>query len=265
MAAVIAALLFATGCDSQKEGPQAVPATNAPESPPAAVSTAPRPKIEKPRNVFINKVTPGNPVVVKGRARTFENNVIVRARSGEKILREIAVTSEGEMGRYNPYTAQLWLTQQPGSELTIEAFEYSAKDGSVQSLDSQTVKFNVTPVRLKLHFPASDCTRFIAVERAMPKSVSLARLILEALIDGPDEEERKRGASPAFPHGSAVRSVNLRNGILTVDFNERLQNVGGSCAVLAIRESVTRSLRELPAVKKVVITAGGREDLALQP
>ncbi|MGZ8851164.1 MAG: GerMN domain-containing protein [Thermoanaerobaculia bacterium] len=53
--------------------------------------------------------------------------------------------------------------------------------------------------------------------------------------------------------------------MLTVDFNERLQNVGGSCTVTAIRESVTKTLQRLPTVKKVVITAGGSEKLALQP
>jgi spore germination protein GerM len=78
-------------------------------------------------------------------------------------------------------------------------------------------------------------------------------------IDGED------GAANPFPRGSAVRSVNLRDGQVTVDFDERLQNVGGSCAALMIRESVTKTLLELPAVKKVVITSGGSEALALQP
>lgn len=68
-----------------------------------------------------------------------------------------------------------------------------------------------------------------------------------------------------FPRGSALRGVNLRNGVLTVDFNERLQNVGGSCAAQAIRASVTETVRRVPGVQRVVITAGGSADLALQP
>jgi hypothetical protein len=221
-------------------------------------------KKEVPRNVFINRVTVANPLIVKGRARTFENTVVVRARSGNDVLKEIPATAVGEIGQYNPYTAHVWLTRHPGKELTVEAFEYSARDGSVQSLDSQTVRYTVPPVSAKLHFPAGDCTRFVEIERAIPKSISMARLLVEALIDGPTAVEQ-HGASAVFPRGSAVRSVNLRDGVLTVDFNERLQNVGGSCAVQAIRESVSRTLRQLPTVKNVVITAGGREDLALQP
>jgi hypothetical protein len=57
----------------------------------------------------------------------------------------------------------------------------------------------------------------------------------------------------------------LRYGTLTFDFIERLQNVGGSCAAQAIRESVTQTLQRLPTVLRVVITAGGSEKLALQP
>ncbi|HEX6640588.1 MAG TPA: GerMN domain-containing protein, partial [Thermoanaerobaculia bacterium] len=101
--------------------------------------------------------------------------------------------------------------------------------------------------------------------RRIPKSISMARLLAEALVKGPTAAERRKGAAVAFPERSAVQSVILRDGILTVDFNERLQNVGGSCRAQMIRESVTRTLLKLPAVKKVVITAGGSEPLALQP
>jgi hypothetical protein len=71
-------------------------------------------------------------------------------------------------------------------------------------------------------------------------------------------------ASP-FPKGSAIASVKMSGSTVTVDFNERLQNVGGSCAAQAIRASVEKTLLQLPSVKRVVITAGGSERLALQP
>jgi hypothetical protein len=84
-------------------------------------------------------------------------------------------------------------------------------------------------------------------------------------VAGPDSSERAAGAAAIFPRGSQVRSVILRQGELTVDFNERLQNVGGSCAAQAIRTSVTSTLSRLAAVRRVIITAGGSRDLALQP
>lgn len=205
-----------------------------------------------------------NPVVVTGRARTFENNVGLRLRDSRGgLISETFTTSEGEMGNHNPYRATLWITRDPGDRITVEALEYSAKDGSEQSLVSATRPFAVEMITATLHLPDTNCTGVAPYVRRIPKSVSHARLLVEALLGGPLASER--GAAAPFPSGSRVESVNLRGGVLTVDFNERLQNVGGACRAQMIRESVTRTLQELPSVKKVVITAAGSETLALQP
>ena len=218
------------------------------------------------KNIYLEEVVPANPVILRGRARTFENNVVVRVRDDKgNSIAEDFTTSVGEMGTHNPFVAEIWLVRTPGKQITAEAFEYSAKDGSVQSLDSRTAPFDVEPVTVTLVFPTSDCTKFEEFGRAVPKTPSMARLLVEALVAGPTDEEKAKGASAPFPKGSDVRSVILRDGVLTVDFNERLQNVGGSCAATAIREAVTRTVRKLPTVRSVVITAAGSEPLALQP
>lgn len=220
-----------------------------------------------PREVYIDSVVPGNPVLVYGRARTFENNVQVRVRnsSGDS-LTQTFTTSAGEMGHHNPFTVELWIVRDPGPRLTVEAFEYSAMDGSVRSLTSRDVPYDRERVPLTLMFTTGDdCATIRAFTRTVPKSAAVARLSVEALAAGPDPTELEGGANRAFPPYSRVNSVVLREGTLTVDFNERMQNVGGACAATAIRESVTQTLRRLPAVQRVVITAGGHEKLALQP
>ena len=175
------------------------------------------------------------------------------------------MTSVGEMGTHNPYEARLWVTRDPGASVTVEAFEYSAKDGSIRSLTRKEMPWSVDRIEATLLFPAGDCTRIVPFLRPMPKSAAMARLLVEALLAGPTAEEKGAGASAPFPRGSDVNSVILRNGIITVDFNERLQNAGGACAATAIRESVTQTLKRLPSIKEVVITAGGSRELALQP
>ncbi len=225
--------------------PSQPPATAAPTSVPAAVS----------QEITIEKVDAANPVVITGRARTFENNVVVRVRDSRgNLMKETFTTADGEMGQHNPYRAEVWLAADPGSRITAEALEYSAKDGSERSLVKAEKAFNAELIDLTLRLPNSDCTGLVTEKRRVPKSVAMARLVVESLM-----------THPVFPKGSAVRSVNLRDGVLTVDFNERLQNVGGSCAVQMIRASVTETLMQLPSVKRVVITAGGSEKLALQP
>jgi hypothetical protein len=218
------------------------------------------------REIYIDSITAANPLVVKGRARTFENTVSLRVRDAEgEVISEEHVTSVGEMGQHNPFEAVFWLVRDPGNLVIVEAFEYSAKDGAIQSLTRKEVSYRVETIGAKLVFPIRDCSTFGSFTRRVPKSVAMARLLSEALVGGPVPSEKAAGAVAPFPKGSDVRSVILRSGEVTVDFNDRLQNVGGSCAALAIRQSVVETLKQLPTVTRVAITAGGSRDLALQP
>jgi hypothetical protein len=233
-------------------------ATSVPEAGSTA-TTATTTTTDRPE-ITIASVSAENPVVVEGLARTSENNVIIRLRDAKGgLMHETFTTSRGEMGNRNPYRAEIFVTRDPGGKLTVEALEYSARDGSERSVTSKSIPFGVESVIALLHLPEknpSDCTRVHPIQRAMPKSISMARLLVEALLREP--------ALP-FPKGSAVNGIALRNGVLTVDFNKRLQNVGGSCAVQAIRAAVEHTLMALPSVDRVVITAEGSEKLALQP
>jgi hypothetical protein len=237
----------------------------APASTPVTAPAPAKPPAEA-RNITIETVEIANPLVITGQARTFENHVSLRARAADgAIIAEGFTTATGEMGQHSPYRGSLWLTRQPGSRIVVEALEYSAKDGSETNLVRVAKAFHVAPVDAVLYFPDEGCTGVKPYTRRIPKSVSMARLLVEALVKGPTANERKAGAAFAFPEHSGVHSVNLRDGTLTVDFNERLQNVGGSCRAQMIRESVSRTMLNLPSVKKVVITAAGSEALALQP
>lgn len=274
--ALTCALFLFVACGPAVEKPVPPPA-QAPEQPsaqtPAEVPTeAPTeapgqaPAAPEKRNITITAVEIANPLVVSGLARTFENNVVLRARAKDgSVIAEGFTTATGEMGQHSPYRGSLWLTREPGDRITVEALEYSAKDGSETNVVRAERPFNVELVEAALYFPDENCTGVKPYSRRIPKTISMARLLVEALVQGPTADERRRGAAAAFPERAAVQSVILRDGTLTVDFNERLQNVGGSCRAQMIRAAVTQTLSRLPSVKKVVITAGGSEKLALQP
>jgi hypothetical protein len=259
-------LLILAGCSNGSDPSATAPGSPAPGTP-TTTGTAP---VQQPptasRNIEIEKVEVANPLIITGRARTFENNVALRVRDEKgDLIAEGFTTATGEMGTHSPFRGTLWLTRDPGDRIVVEALAYSAKDGSEQSLVTVERPFDVEVIEARLWFADKNCTSASAVTRRIPKSVSMARLLVESLIAGPTAAERRAGAVSSFPEGSAVRSVNLRDGVLTVDFNERLRNVGGSCRALMIRESVTQTLRALPSVSRVVITADGSEPLALQP
>jgi hypothetical protein len=263
--ALSCALFFVLACRPAAEKPSSPPpvtATATATAPPSTVAPEP----VEIRNITISGVGIANPLVVSGLARTFENNVVLRARAADgAVIAEGFTTATGEMGQHSPYRGSLWLTREPGHRILVEALEYSAKDGSETNLVRVEKPFDVQPIEAALYFPDATCTGVKAYTRRMPKSISMARLLVEALVQGPTAEERARGAAVAFPEGAGVQSVILRDGTLTVDFNERLQNAGGSCRAQMIRAAVTETLSRLPSVKKVVITAAGSEKLALQP
>src|SRR5687768_6984084 len=245
-------MVLALGCSGPNDRPAAdspaaraeTSATIAPRGTTSATSvTTPT------QEIYIDSVSGSNPLTVKGRARTFENTVQVRARDAQGgVIAEVFETSVGEMGQHNPYVARVWLVRDPGPHVTVEAFEYSAKDGSVRSLTTKRVATPPGRTQLALMFATNECTRTSLFTRNVPRTVAVARLLVEALVAGPSETEKAAGASAPFPRGSRVNSVILRDGVVTVDFNERLQNVGGACAAQAIRESVTQTLMRLPAV-----------------
>src|SRR5918999_772770 len=144
-----AALLAALGCaapraDAIDSGGTSRDTSVRPIAPPSLPSSPAPPSAGRSPEIYIDSVSPTNPLRVSGRARTFENTVQVRVRdAGGDVIAEEFTTSVGEMGHHNPYFAQLWVVRDPGPRVTVEAFEYSAKDGSERSLTSREVAYDV--------------------------------------------------------------------------------------------------------------------------
>ncbi|MFN2441319.1 MAG: Gmad2 immunoglobulin-like domain-containing protein [Thermoanaerobaculia bacterium] len=265
-----------TTSTSAETSPATPPAPARPDSAPPAEKTAPEERSSpNAGNVVLESpaqgVTVGNPVAISGRARTFENHVGIRVEDpAGHVLRTSYATARGELGEFNPFSAEVYLTTDPGRSIRVVIFESSAKDGSIRSEDSAVVRVRNDRSTLKLHFPnaskfPNDCSRVGQVVRNLPTSIAPARLAIEALLEGPHQSEEIRGFSSPFPEGSQLRSIKLTKGTVTVDFNERLQNVGGSCRALGIRSAVEQTMLAIDGIERVVITADGSEPLALQP
>lgn len=84
-----------------------------------------------------------SPVVVKGKANVFEGSFLVRLMDCQEneITEVIAQTRGGDIGQMNPYSLDLTFgTAYSGQDAYIEAYDLSAKDGSVQDLIQIPVK-----------------------------------------------------------------------------------------------------------------------------
>lgn len=111
----------------------------------------------------------------------------------------------------------------------------------------------------------ADCKKVFSVTRSVPQTLGVARMALEQLLQGPTESEKKSGYITSLSSGATVDDLSIENGLAKVDFNAALNNVGGSCAVAAIRAQIEQTLRQFSTVKEVVISVNGNTAGALQP
>jgi len=114
--------------------------------------------------------------------------------------------------------------------------------------------------------PYFDCSKTIAVERRVPKTVAVAKAALEALLRGATRAEINQGFVSNINPGARIKKLIIEEGIAKVDFEEQLEfQVGGSCRVAAIRAQITETLLQFPTVAEVVISINGRTEDILQP
>jgi len=114
--------------------------------------------------------------------------------------------------------------------------------------------------------PAQDID-LVEVSRTVPADGPLAQLVLEELLKGPTQAERRQGLTTLIPAGVVVKSVTLDSGgTMHVDFNEALQEgVGGSMRVTGIRRQIQATLLWIPGVTSVILSIEGSTEDILQP
>ncbi len=104
-----------------------------------------------------------------------------------------------------------------------------------------------------------------AVERTVSvEGVELATL--EALLEGPYEEERDMGYSSAINEEVEINSLSIEEGVAYVDFSSDLdENIAGSATVMAIRGQIKETLKQFDSIDEVVISVEGETEEVLQP
>lgn len=217
-----------------------------------------------------------SPVTIKGLARVFENVLQVRIKdaSGQVLAENSTMANSQDIGLFGPYQIDLAYNNPQTREGVIEAFQYSAKDGSeidkvaiaITFADYQTQTVKVYFGNSQQDPAALDCQKVFDVLREIPKTLEVTRASLESLLAGPTDLEKANGYFTSINSGVTINSINLKDGLAYVDFSEELQRaVGGSCRVTHIRSQITETLKQFPTIKEVVISIDGRTEDILQP
>lgn len=106
-----------------------------------------------------------------------------------------------------------------------------------------------------------DCGRVFSVVRTVEKVPGVARQALQELLLGPTETERGAGYQTAISKeiGLHIDSVNLNDGVLTIEFN-RSPFLGGSCALAGVVSQIRSTAKQFSSVKEVKMLVNGTEE-----
>jgi len=69
----------------------------------------------------------------------------------------------------------------------------------------------------------------------------------------------------SLPQGVQLKSLGVKDGVATADFNAALNRVAGSCRVTSIRLQIESTLKQFRGIEQVIIAVEGDVDEALQP
>ena len=218
----------------------------------------------------------GQPVIISGQARVFENQLNYQIQDGNgSVLAEGGLYAQSpDMGQYGPFEVETTYIEPKTDTGSITIFNSAART----KIDMVTI-----PVKFKkpltdkilvyfgsntLNPGAMDCTKVFSVERTILKTPGTAKAALEELLKGPTEAEKAQGYFSSINSGVKLQSVSISDvdGVAKADFDETLEfQVGGSCRVAAIASQIIETLKQFSTVGDVVISINGRTEDILQP
>lgn len=108
---------------------------------------------------------------------------------------------------------------------------------------------------IKLYFSSEDGTGLIEETRVVThsSSISMEKLIMEQLIDGPSKSK----ARATIPAATKLVNVSVADGICYVSLDDSFQNQDQEIKEEIVLYSIVNSLTELPGVTKVQLSING--------
>jgi len=103
------------------------------------------------------------------------------------------------------------------------------------------------------YIPCSE-EAVLPVEREIPATISPIQETIKLLLKGElTATEKEQGFSTEFPlEGFELKSVNLKNGILALEFDDPLsKSSGGSCRVRLLWNQIAKTAKQFSEVKEV--------------
>ncbi|NUM25434.1 MAG: GerMN domain-containing protein [Candidatus Buchananbacteria bacterium] len=230
-------------------------------------------------NIIVNKplsfdqVT--SPLMIQGRAVASLGEIQVRLLNAlNNPMATTTITVNNSEVSFGSFSAELAFGTPTSPRGWLEVFSVNKDDGSVQNVIKLPIVFadyknptvKVFFTNIKEDPEVKDCSKVYPTVREIQFDVNPIAGALDQLLAGTTEEEMKNGFVDSLPEDVKVQKIELKDGVLNVDFDQALQaGVGGSCRVTAIRSQITETLKQFDTVKQVVISIDGETETILQP
>ena len=106
---------------------------------------------------------------------------------------------------------------------------------------------------VRLYFPSSTGRMLVPVTRTVYSDADVTTAMVE-LLKGPKPDS---GLEAPLPENCAIRSVTMKNGVVTLDFSRAFLDAAGSDAGVQTVRAVVFTASQFPGVKQVKITVEG--------
>lgn len=134
-------------------------------------------------------------------------------------------------------------------------------DTPIKNTENQPAKNEKTEqsMSVKVYYPDDSGMKLVEVEREIivDDSIDKYTAAVETLMEDPAEENLTR----IFPKNAAIRSVTVRDGLATVDFDGSILKgfVGGSTGEEFLIGSIVDTLTNFPEIKRVKFLVDGKK------
>jgi hypothetical protein len=238
-------------------------------------------RVSASKNVVVSSLVEnqelGNPFIILGRARAFENVIDWRVKDskGKTLAQGSSMTNAQEPSYFGSFRVRAFLNEIPDADDgVVQVYTSSPKDGSEQDMVEVPVRFLKDRSAVKVYFSnllkdpnVEHCDVTYPITRRIIKTQNTAEAALLELIKGPTLQEQSSGSRTTIVPGTVLRSVKIVDGVATADFSDELvYGIGGSCRVQALISQITQTLKQFEGVETIKIFVEGKDaDLQLQP
>jgi germination protein M len=103
-------------------------------------------------------------------------------------------------------------------------------------------------------------TGLVPVLRELPATKAVARAAMNALLDGPNADERggSHRMTSAVPSGTRLLGLSIKDGVATVDLSGEFESGGGSASQIGRLGQVVFTLTQFSSIDAVVFRVDGR-------